>query len=145
MAWMAGREQTGHWASLPSHTRLAHSMQKKLWPHGTRACVTLASVHTRHLVVELSSESAGLVLLAGEGREGADTVGYDQMLDNAVDVSKLGESPRPSSRSLELQIAPRSRPPLLEELLEQEPELEKAPLLPVDDVMAGNVSVEGSM
>lgn len=146
MACMAGREQTGHWPSPPSHTLFAQSMQKKLWPHGTKACVTLASLHTRHLVVELNSESAGLVLLAGDGREGADTVGYDQMLDRAVDESKLGESPNPSSRSLELQMAPKSLPPpLLDELLEHEPELEKAPLLPVDEVIAGNVSAAGSM
>lgn len=141
---MAGREQTGHWASVPSHTRLAHSMQKKLCPQGTRACVTFASLHTRHLA-ELSRESAGLVLFAGDGRDGCETGGYDQMLDNAVDVSKLGESPSPSSRSLELQIAPKSRPPELDELLELELELEKAPLLPVDEVMFGNVSVVGSM
>lgn len=87
------------------------------------------------------------MLLAGDGLDGADTVdGYDQMLLNAVVLSKLGESPSPSSRSLELQMAPRSpRPPVLEELLEQEPELEKAPELPVEEVMAGNVSELGSM
>lgn len=85
------------------------------------------------------------MLFAGDGRDGCETGGYDQMLDNAVDVSKLGESPSPSSRSLELQIAPKSRPPELDELLELELELEKAPLLPVDEVMFGNVSVVGSM
>lgn len=102
-------------------------------------------MHTKHLVVELSNESAGLVLLAGDGLDGAVTVGYDQMLDRAVDVSKLGESPKPSSLSFELQIAPRSLPPLLDELLEHDPELEKAPLLPVDEVIVGNVSVGCSM
>lgn len=103
-------------------------------------------MQTRHLVDELSKESTGLVLLAGEGLDGAVTVGYDQMFDKAVEESKLGESPRPSSLSLEVQIAPRSLPPpLLEELLEHEPELEKAPLLPVDDVIGGKVSVDGSM
>lgn len=60
------------------------------------------------------------------------------MLDKAVDVSKLGESPRPSSLSVEPQMVPKSLPPILEELLEQEPELEKAPLLPVEDVIVGN-------
>lgn len=137
---MAGMEHTGHCASLPSHTRLAQSMQKKLWPHGTNAWVTLPSPHTKHLVVlmvELRRESAGLVLLGGDGRVGAATVGKVQMFDNPALLSKLGESPRPSSLSLEAQIAPRSaRPPELDELLlEQEPALEKAPELPVEEVI----------
>lgn len=75
MVWIAGREHTGHWASFPSHTLLAQSMQKKLWPHGTRACVTLASLHTKHFVLEESRESAGLVLFVGLGLEGTATVG----------------------------------------------------------------------
>lgn len=150
IACSAGSEQNGHCASLPSHTRLAHSMQKKLWPHGTSACVTLPSLQTKHFA-ELSSESAGLVLFAGDGRDGTDEaaaagLGYDQMLLSAVEESKLGESPSPSSRSFELQIAPRSpRPPELEDDDEHEPELEKAPVLPVDEVMLGNASACGSM
>lgn len=145
MAWMAGMEHTGHWASLPSQTLFAQSMQKKLCPQGTKACVTLLSVQTRHFVLEESRESAGLVLLVGDGLVGAGTVGYDHILDSAVDVSKLGESPKPSSLSVEPQIVPKSLPPVLEELLEQEPELENAPLLPVDEVMVGNGSVCGSI
>lgn len=98
----------------------------------------MASPHTKHFA-ELSRESAGLVLFAGDGLEGA-TLGYDQMLDSAVVFSKLGESPKPSS--LELQMAPRSPlPPELEELLEHDPELENAPELPVEDVIVGKVSV----
>lgn len=98
-----------------------------------------------------NKESAGLVLLVGDGLVGAGTDGYDQILDNAVDVSKLGESPSPSSRSVDPQIVPRSLPPppplLVDELLleEHDPELENAPLLLVDEVMVGKESVEGSM
>ncbi|CAH2012902.1 unnamed protein product [Acanthoscelides obtectus] len=135
MAWMAGRLQTGHWASLPSQTLLAQSTQKKLWPQGTSAWVTLASEHTRHLVAELSNESAGEVLLEGEGRVGAETEAALAGLAPPADAG-VGESPSPSSLSLPLQMAPRSLPLLLE-LLEHDPELEKAPLLPVDEVMAG--------
>lgn len=136
---MAGDEQTGHCGSLVSHTRFAQSTQKKLWPQGRSACVTLASPQIKHFA-EPSSESAGLVELAGDGRDGA-TLGYDQILERAVVVfSKLGDSPSPSS--LELQMAPRSpRPPELDELLEHEPLLEKAPELPVDDVIVGKASV----
>lgn len=146
MAWIVGKVHTGHAASELSQMRLAQSEQKKLCPHGTNACVTLASMQTMHFA-DPSNESTGLVLFAGDGREGADVVeGYVQMLDNAVVLSKLGESPIPSSRSLELQMAPKSpRPPVLDELLEQDPELEKAPELPVEDVMFGNASPEGSM
>lgn len=68
------------------------------------------------------------------------------MLEIAVVLSKLGDSPKPSSLSFELQMAPKSpRPPALDELLEQEPELEKAPVLPVDDVIVGKGSVVASM
>lgn len=147
MAWETGIRHTGHCASEPSQSLVAHSMQKKLWPHGTRACVTLASLHSEHLM-DPRSESTGLTLFVGEGRDGV-TCGYAQMLESAVAVSKLGESPSPSSRSLELHMAPRSpRPPEeVEELLElQDPELEKDepeelenPLL-VDEVIVGKVS-----
>lgn len=143
MAVVAGIEQTGHCGS-PSTMSIAQSIQKKLCPQGIRACVTLASLHTKHLA-ELSRESVGLVLLAGDGREGTLALGYDQMLESIAELSKLGDSPEPSSLSFEFQIAPKSpRPPELEELLEQEPELEKALVLPVDDDMVGNESVLGS-
>lgn len=123
MAVLAGIEHTGHDGS-PSTMSVAHSIQKKLCPHGISACVTRASLHTKQ-----RSESVGLVLFAGDGRVAAlATLGYDQILDSAVLLSKLGESPAVSS--FELQIAPRSpRPPELDELLEHDPELENAPVL----------------
>lgn len=145
MAWMALIEQTGQEESLPSQTLFAQSMQKKLWPQGTKAWVTLPSEHTRHFE-EPNRESEGLALFGGEGLDVTEAVGYDQILEIAVELSKLGDSPRPSSLSFELQMAPRSpRPPAFEELLEQDPELEKAPVLPVDEVMVGNGSVAESM
>lgn len=73
MAVVAGMEHTGHCGS-PSTMSVAHSMQKKLCPQGISACVTLASLHTKHLA-ELSRESVGLVLLAGEGLVGAVALG----------------------------------------------------------------------
>ena len=38
--------QTGHSGSLFSQMRLAHSMQKRLWPQGTSAAMTSLSKHT---------------------------------------------------------------------------------------------------
>lgn len=38
--------QTGHSGSLFSQMRLAHSMQKRLWPQGTSAAITSLSKHT---------------------------------------------------------------------------------------------------
>lgn len=82
----------------------------------------------------------GLTLAAGDGLDVSETVGNDQILDVAVDVSKLGDSPKPSSLSMDVfQIDTRSPilpgPLELELELEQDPELENAPELPVDDVM----------
>lgn len=91
----------------------------------------------------------GLTLADGDGLLVSDTVGNDQMLEVAVDVSKLGDSPKPSSRSsdvfqMDTRSPMRPGPLLLDELLEHDPELEKAPELPVDDVMAGKGSAAGS-
>lgn len=145
IACIAGIEQTGHCGSLDSQTRLAQSRQNKLWPQGTRAPVTSLSPQTTHSRLPLArSESVGLTLAAGDGLEVSETVGNDQMLDVAVEVSKLGDSPSPSSLSRDVfQIETRSPilpgPLELEELLEHDPELEKAPELPVDEVIVGNV------
>lgn len=144
MAWTAGMEHTGHCGSLVSQTRLAHSRQNRLCPQGTSAPVTSLSPQTTHSrLLEPSSESVGLTLAAGDGLEVRDTVGNDQMLDVAVDVSKLGDSPSPSSRSrdvfqMDTRSPMRPGPLLLDELLEHEPLLENAPELPVDDVIVGN-------
>lgn len=39
--------QTGQTGSGFSQMRLAHSMQKRLWPQGTSAAITTLSVHSR--------------------------------------------------------------------------------------------------
>ena len=38
--------QTGHFGSILSQIRLAHSIQKRLCPQGTRAAITSLSKHT---------------------------------------------------------------------------------------------------
>lgn len=144
IACIAGVEHTGHCDSLDSHTRLAHSKQNILCPHGISTPVTSLSPHTTHSRLPLSRESVGLTLAAGDGLDAKDTVGNDQILEVVVDVSKLGDSPKPSSLSKDVfQMDPRSPtvpgPLELELELEQDPELEKAPELPVDEVMLGNI------
>ena len=135
-------------------------------PHGTKAASTSFSPHTRQSrrpagpvpplplptsppkLPRLVKESVGETEAAGDGRPaGADGLpeGNDQMLEGAVAVSKGGDSPSPSSRSkLPFQIDSKSPrllpcpadPVELEEEL-QDPDEEKAPVLPVDDVMVG--------
>lgn len=65
MAWMTGWWQTGHSGSDLSHTLFAHSRQKRLWPHGTRAATTsLSKQITQSRLAFLSaepSESVGLL------------------------------------------------------------------------------------
>lgn len=46
MACVTAAWQTGHSGSLFSQMRLAHSMQKRLWPQGTSAAITSLSKHT---------------------------------------------------------------------------------------------------
>lgn len=146
IACTTGKLQAGHTGSEPSQTRFAQSIQYKLCPHGTKAPVTSLSPHTKHsLFAEPNNESVGDTLVAGEGLEVSVTPGNDQMLDVVVELSKLGDSPIPSSRSV-FQIDTKSLillpwcPELLE-LLEHEPELEKAPVLPVDEpIVDPNVS-----
>lgn len=48
MACVAGVWQAGHSGSGCPQMRMAHSMQKRLWPHGTRAAITSLSKHTMH-------------------------------------------------------------------------------------------------
>lgn len=48
MACVAGAWQAGHWGSTRPQMRMAHSMQKRLWPQGTRAAITSLSKHTMH-------------------------------------------------------------------------------------------------
>ena len=50
--------QTGHSGSLFSQMRLAHSMQKRLWPQSTSAAITSLSKHTEQsrLPLRLSPE-----------------------------------------------------------------------------------------
>lgn len=48
MAWVTALWHTGHCGSVFSQMRLAHSMQKRLWPQGTRAAITSLSKHTMH-------------------------------------------------------------------------------------------------
>ena len=83
-----------------------------------------------HSLLPPLSDSAGEVELGGEGRA---TVGKDQMLDEAVAVSKEGESPRPSSLSRDmLQIDPKSPKPVAPELEELD-EAELHPELPAEN------------
>lgn len=88
----------------------------------------------------LAKESVGDAEAVGDGRVVIPVVllddGNDQMLEVAVEVSKLGDSPIPSSLSkLEFQMETRSpRRPPDEELLElMDPDELKAPEL-VDEV-----------
>jgi len=46
MAWVTALWQTGHCGSVFSQIRLAHSMQKRLWPQGTSAAITSLSKQT---------------------------------------------------------------------------------------------------
>ena len=46
MAWVTALWHTGHCGSVFSQMRLAHSMQKRLWPQGTSAAITSLSKHT---------------------------------------------------------------------------------------------------
>lgn len=78
--------QTGHLGSLLSQIRLAHSIQKRLWPHGTRAAITSLSKQTEQsrlpfLLVpddveeeeeaeDEADESQGIPGRCGPGREG---------------------------------------------------------------------------
>lgn len=48
MAWVAGVWHAGHSGSALPQMRMAHSMQKRLWPQGTRAAITSLSKHTMH-------------------------------------------------------------------------------------------------
>lgn len=167
IACATGSWQTGQsGVASASHTRLAQSKQKRLCPHGTRAASTSFSPHTRQSrrpplpappllpltsppkLPRLVSESVGETDAAGDGRvTGTDEPpdGKDQMLEGAVAVSNDGDSPSPSSRSrLPFQIDTKSPrrlpwPPEPDELEEelQDPDDEKAPVLPVDDVMVG--------
>lgn len=78
----------------------------------------------------------------GEAECGGDGLAEnDQMLEEAVAVSKEGESPRPSSLSSEVpQMEPRSPRPVVPEA----EELEEAELQPEDPVSAdGNMLSEG--
>lgn len=126
MAWQTWSLHTGQVGFVVSHSRSPHSMQKRLWPQGTRAAVTSLSPQTTQSLFPPLRDSAGEAELGGEGRV---TVGKDQILEEAVAVSKEGESPRPSSLSRDmLQIDPRSPrpvPPEFEELDDAElhPEL----------------------
>lgn len=126
MAWQTWSLQTGQVGFVASQSRSPHSMQKRLCPQGTRAAVTSRSPQTTQSLLAPLTDSAGDAELGGEGRV---TGGKDQILDDAVAVSKEGESPRPSSLSRDmLQMDPRSPkpvPPELEELDEAElhPEL----------------------
>ena len=62
MAWLGGMVHTGHarsWLGF-STMRLAHSIQKRLCPHGTRAATTSESMHIRHRRRTPGEEELGL-------------------------------------------------------------------------------------
>lgn len=135
MGWMTVWWQTGQVGSELVQSRVAQSMQKRLWPQGTRAALTSLSLQTwqSRLPTRLS---------VGEAECGGDGLAEnDQMLEEAVAVSKEGESPRPSSLSSEVpQIEPRSPRPVVPEAEELE-EAELQPELPVS--ADGNMLSEG--
>lgn len=97
--------QTGQ-AEFPDCEILSpQSMQNMLWPQGTSTAVTSLSPQTMQSRLP-ETDSVGEVLWGGEGR---DVGGNDHMLEGAVAVSKEGESPIPSSRSIDvLQMDPKS-------------------------------------
>jgi len=130
MAWQTWILQAGQVGLVDSHSPSPHSMQKRLWPQGTRAAVTSRSPQMTHSLLAPLRDSAGDVELGGEGRA---TVGKDQMLDDAVAVSKDGESPSPSSLSRDmLQMDPKSPNPVAPELEELD-EAELHPELPAEN------------
>lgn len=53
IAWVTVAWQTGHLGSFLSQMRLAHSMQNRLWPQGTRAAITSLSKHTEQSLLPL--------------------------------------------------------------------------------------------
>lgn len=136
MGWMTVWWQTGQVGSALAQRRVAQSMQKRLWPQGTRAAFTSRSLHTwqSRLPTRLS---VGEAECGGDGR-----AENDQMLEEAVAVSKEGDSPIPSSLSRDVpQMEPRSPSPVPPEAEELE-DAELQPELPlrVDD---GNMLSEG--
>lgn len=48
MAWVTGAWQIGQMGSGPWQMQLAHSIQKRLWPQGTRAAMTSLSMQRMH-------------------------------------------------------------------------------------------------
>lgn len=113
MAWCAGAEQAGQGAPVPA-SRCAHSRQNRLWPHGTSAAATPRSAHT-------AQARAGEA--AGDGRVGphAHTPAVPPPGD-----SNDGDSPSPSSRSVDDQMPSRSPSRADEPPDEHEPAEEKA-------------------
>lgn len=66
MAWVAGVRQAGHSGSLFPQMRTAQSMQKRLWPQGTKAAMASPSAHTTHSRAKAAAGGPGAAAGAEE-------------------------------------------------------------------------------
>lgn len=96
--------QTGHLGSLLSQIRLAHSIQKRLWPHGTRAAITSLSKQTeqsrlpfRLVPEEVDEDEEAEEEEAEEESQGIP--GRDGMEQAAYELGKLRDPPPGSLRT----------------------------------------------